>query len=80
MESRGELLEREGGGGDDDPGVQELFEKGRSQSGGFQRAAVPTVLVQTHAKVVTKDVLQRDDLSLHSDDFGDVGDPARAVP
>src|SRR5439155_20140831 len=74
-----DALGHEHSGGRVDSDVLELLEEVRAEAGRLQVPAEVSVLVDPSVEVEHEDILQRDDVSFHADDLGDVGDPPASV-
>src|SRR5581483_10371278 len=72
---RGEKLRPE-----PDPVVGQAFTELRADAGRFQVTEDPAVLVDAHPEVEQEQVLEDDDVALHTLHLAHVGDPAGAVP
>src|SRR5690348_9715886 len=59
--------------------IFELLEEPRTKAKGFDVAARAPGVVDPHTEVVEEEVLHRDDVALHADDFSDVRDAACAI-
>src|SRR5439155_7925078 len=77
--SPAELLEREAVMVEADAGGLQLLDEAGAQPGGLERPQRAPALIHTHLVVEDEQVLQGDDVTLHPDHLGNVGDPPRAV-